>query len=156
MAARRNRDRDSGINNPGDETLNIQDRLHAIEEDPTITDEEVEPEDSPLHTHPEEAPDPPPEDHDMADPAPAAPGVLPGQLTALPLFDGDRGEPFVNWLEVVENAEQTYGLDRPKRSQRGPIERRPEDCRMETYQAVYGARVYWMEIRSATHAGTPI
>ena len=38
--------------------------------------------------------------------APAA-GVLPGQLSALPLFDGERGEAFVNWLEVIENAEAT-------------------------------------------------
>ena len=44
----------------------------------------------------------------MAVAAPA-PGVLPGQLSALPLFDGERGEAFVNWLEVIENAEGTYG-----------------------------------------------
>ena len=43
----------------------------------------------------------------MANPAPAG-GVLPGQLSALPLFDGKRGEAFVNWLEVLENAEMTY------------------------------------------------
>ena len=40
--------------------------------------------------------------------APAA-GVLPGQLSALPLFAGERGEAFVNWLEVIQNAEATYG-----------------------------------------------
>ena len=34
---------------------------------------------------------------------------MPGQLSALPLFDGERGEAFVNWLEVIENAEATYG-----------------------------------------------
>ena len=39
--------------------------------------------------------------------APAA-GVLPGQLSAFLLFDGERGEAFVNWLEVIENAEATY------------------------------------------------
>ena len=43
----------------------------------------------------------------MANPAPAG-GVLPGQLSALPLFDGERGEAFVNWLEVIENTEMTY------------------------------------------------
>ena len=36
-------------------------------------------------------------------------GILPGQLSALPLFDGERGEAFVNWLEAIENAEATYG-----------------------------------------------
>ena len=102
MAARRNRDRDSGtgINNPGDETLDEIERLDVIEEDDLDN-----PEDSPLHTPPEELPAPVPA---MAQAAPA-PGVLPGQLTSLPLFDGDRGEAFVNWLEIIENAEQTYG-----------------------------------------------
>ena len=35
--------------------------------------------------------------------------LLPGQLTALPLFDGERGEAFVNWLKTVEIAKTTYG-----------------------------------------------
>ena len=108
MAARRNRDRDSGINNPGNETLDNPDRLDTIDVDPVRSDkdhEDNEPEDSPLHTPPEDVPEP----DKMANPAPAAGGVLPGQLSALPLFDGERGEAFVNWLEVIENAEQTYG-----------------------------------------------
>ena len=31
--------------------------------------------------------------------------VLPGQLVTLPMFDGERGEGFVNWLEAIENAQ---------------------------------------------------
>ena len=99
MAARRNRDRDLGINDPGDETLNNPDRLDTVEEDSNDSQNQ---EDSPLHTPPEDIPD-----DQMALPAPAS-GVLPGQLSALPLFDGERGEAFVNWLEVIENAEMTY------------------------------------------------
>ena len=90
MAARRNRDRDSGINEPGDDTTEDFRRLDTVEEN---SSEESLHEDSPLHT--------PPEDIPMAV-APAAGGVLPGQLSALPLFDGERGEAFVNWLEVIE------------------------------------------------------
>ena len=92
----------SGINDPGDETLGEIDRLNVIDKDDEQLDD---PEDLPLHTPPEELPD---QDPAMAQPAPAV-GVLPGQLTALPLFDCDRGEAFVNWLEVIENVEQTYG-----------------------------------------------
>ena len=97
MAARRNHDRDSGINEPGDDTVEEFGHLDTVEEH---SDEDSVAEDSPLHT--------PPEDLPMAV-APAQGGVLPGQLSALPLFDGERGEAFVNWLEVIENAEGTYG-----------------------------------------------
>ena len=75
MAARRNHDRDSGINDPGDETLDNPDRLNTIDEDPVSSDddhEENEPEDSPLHTPPEDVPDP----NEMANPAPATGGTL--------------------------------------------------------------------------------
>ena len=103
MAARRNRDRDSGMNEPGDEALNNPERLDTIEED---SDDSPLPEDSPLHTPLEDIPD------DFPIPMAVAPaqagGALPGQLSALPLFDGERGETFVNWLEVIENAEMTY------------------------------------------------
>ena len=40
--------------------------------------------------------------------AAAAGLVLPGQLVTLPVFDGERGEGFVNWLEAIENAQRTY------------------------------------------------
>ena len=40
--------------------------------------------------------------------AAAAGLVLPGQLVTLPVFDGERGEGFVNWLEAIKNAQQTY------------------------------------------------
>ena len=40
---------------------------------------------------------------------PAEPGAVnPQQLTSLPVFNGDRGEGFVNWLECLETARQTY------------------------------------------------
>ena len=40
---------------------------------------------------------------------PNAPGaVQPTQLTALLQFDGNRGEAFVNWLECLETAKDTY------------------------------------------------
>ena len=97
MAARRNRDRDSGINEPGDDTTEDFRRLNTVEEN---SSKGSLPEDSPLHTQPEDIP--------MAV-APAPGDVIPGQLSALPLFDGERGEAFVNWLEVIENAETTYG-----------------------------------------------
>ena len=97
MAARRNRDRDSGINEPGDDTADDFRQLDTVEEN---SEHSVQSDEDSVHT--------PPEDLPMAVAAPA-PGVLPGQLSALPLFDGERGEAFVNWLEVIENAEGTYG-----------------------------------------------
>ena len=39
--------------------------------------------------------------------AAAAGLVLPGQLVTLPVFDGEQGEGFVNWLEAIENAQRT-------------------------------------------------
>ena len=111
MAVRRNRDRDSGINDPGDETLEDIERLNPIQEASETKDEDG----LPLLTPSEELPEDPekiPEDPDMANPAPTlapAAGVVPGQLSALPLFDGERGEAFINWLEIIENAQQTYG-----------------------------------------------
>ena len=43
----------------------------------------------------------------MADEQP----VTPSQLSALPTFDGERGEGFVNWLERLEVAQVTYNWD---------------------------------------------
>ena len=83
MAARRRRDRDSGINNPGDETFDNPDRLGTIGEDSDRSGEEPEqvddpedpedPDESPLHTPPEDILEP----DEMANPAPAG-VVLPG------------------------------------------------------------------------------
>ena len=40
---------------------------------------------------------------------PVAPGqVRPQQLANIPLFDGERGEGFVNWVEILENARDAY------------------------------------------------
>ena len=84
MAGRHKCDRDSGINDPGNETLDNPDRLDTIDEDSVRSDEEPEdndnednnePEDSPLHTPPEDVPEP----DKMANPAPA-PAVAGGVL----------------------------------------------------------------------------
>ena len=48
MAARHRRDRDSGINDPGDETLDNPDRLGTIDEDSDNSNNDTE-DDSPLH-----------------------------------------------------------------------------------------------------------
>ena len=34
--------------------------------------------------------------------------VRPQQLANIPLFDGERGEGFVNWVETLENARDAY------------------------------------------------
>ena len=40
---------------------------------------------------------------------PVAPGqVRPQQIANIPLFDGERGEGFVNWVETLENARDAY------------------------------------------------
>ena len=73
MAARRNRDRDSGINEPGDETVDDPERWDTIEED---SDNSPINEDSPLQTPPEDIPE------EIPIPMAVAPagGVLPGQF----------------------------------------------------------------------------
>jgi len=43
----------------------------------------------------------------MPDPAPAG-QVRPQQIANIPLFDGERGEGFVNWVETLENARDAY------------------------------------------------
>ena len=39
---------------------------------------------------------------------PADGHVRPQQIANIPLFDGERGEGFVNWLETLENARDAY------------------------------------------------
>ena len=49
-------------------------------------------------------------------PAPSPPPIMPDnqdhvrpqQIANIPLFDGERGEGFVNWLETLENAKDAY------------------------------------------------
>ena len=118
--SRRNLDRDSGlhdrtiagessdsdavedINAPlpavpeGNEEI-VADLDHDPNNDDAANNEEEEVEE-------EEEEDPPSDDDLMANNA-----VKPGQLTALPSFDGERGEGFTNWLECLENANETYG-----------------------------------------------
>ena len=48
-----------------------------------------------------------PENNDNIEMAEEQP-VTPSQLSALPTFDGQRGEGFVNWLERLEVAQVTY------------------------------------------------
>ena len=41
---------------------------------------------------------------------PVAPIVpRPQQLANIPLFDGERGEGFINWLEALKNVKDAYG-----------------------------------------------
>ena len=42
----------------------------------------------------------------MANPNPGQ--VCPQQIANIPLFDGERGEGFVNWIETLENARDAY------------------------------------------------
>ena len=42
----------------------------------------------------------------MANPNPGQ--VRPQQIANIPLFDGERGEGFVNWIEALENARDAY------------------------------------------------
>ena len=44
----------------------------------------------------------------MADPVQP---VRPQQIANIPLFDGERGEGFVNWVETLENARDAYDWD---------------------------------------------
>jgi len=44
----------------------------------------------------------------MADPVEP---VRPQQIANIPLFDGERGEGFVNWVETLENARDAYNWD---------------------------------------------
>ena len=39
---------------------------------------------------------------------PNAGQVRPQQIANIPLFDGERGEGFVNWIETLENARDAY------------------------------------------------
>ena len=46
----------------------------------------------------------------MAEPVQPGP-VRPQQIANIPLFDGERGEGFVNWVETLENARDAYDWD---------------------------------------------
>ena len=89
--------RDSGI---GDNTL--PDPNDTLERVPEEIDEEDQfpPQPPPQIIMPD-----PPAGAAAANPA----AVTPAQLQSLPLFDGKRGEGFINWLECLETAQVTYG-----------------------------------------------
>ena len=83
--------RDSGVHQP-DESL--------AEEDPNITIREGDnsSDSSSVTSHSSSA--------DMPDNDPVQ--VRPQQVANIPLFDGERGESFTNWLETLENTRDTY------------------------------------------------
>ena len=88
----RNLIRDSGVHQP-DESL--------AEEDPNITIREGDnsSDSSSVHSHSSST--------DMPDNDPPA-QVRPQQVANIPLFDGERGESFTNWLETLENTRDAY------------------------------------------------
>ena len=53
---------------------------------------------------------PSPSPVNMAEPVQPGP-VRPQQIANIPLFDGERGEGFVNWVETLENARDAYDWD---------------------------------------------
>ena len=59
--------------------------------------------------------DPPSEDSSDTESASSMPNddppvvPRPQQLANIPIFDGERGEGFINWLEAIENAGDAYG-----------------------------------------------
>ena len=84
--------RDSGVHQP-DESL--------AEEDPNITIREGDnsSDSSSVSSHSS--------NNDMPDNDPPA-QVRPQQVANIPLFDGERGESFNNWLETLENTRDAY------------------------------------------------
>ena len=80
-----------------DEAHDDNDNVEEEEEE----EEEYEPVPQALYPILEEA-EIPQQNPNMAQP------VTPSQLSALPTFDGERGEGFVNWLERLEVAQTTY------------------------------------------------
>jgi len=84
--------RDSGVHQP-DESL--------AEEDPNITIREGDnsSDSSSVSSHSS--------NNDMPDNDPPA-QVRPQQVANIPLFDGERGESFTNWVETLENTRDAY------------------------------------------------
>ena len=114
MAGRRI-DRESGIGeDPGDETLaQIDVGDETINQDPDVQNLPQNlpgvPEEN--NQPPQPQPASPPEssdDDDFEDANDMAGEVTAQQLATIPVFDGVRGESFINWVELVENAIAAY------------------------------------------------
>jgi hypothetical protein len=109
----RNPDRESGIGEePGDETI---ERLQALDEedrsDNSSNDDDFV---AALNILPGNVPDIPvpgliPQAPPVVDPAMANPTAQ--QLATIPMYDGTRGESYLNWLNLVENAKTAYQWD---------------------------------------------
>ena len=110
--ADRNRDRhirDSGLPLNDDSLITIHGGDDSSSD--TDSDERIRNQHNPAPHHsptpsptPSRSPSPPP---NMAR-AGADGQVRPQQLANIPLFDGERGEGFVNWVETLENARDAY------------------------------------------------
>ena len=93
MADRDRHIRDSGLPLNDDSIITIRGGDSSSDSDP---------EDNPNIPFNTPAPSPPPIMPDNQD------HVRPQQIANIPLFDGERGEGFVNWLETLENAKDAY------------------------------------------------
>ena len=102
-------DRESGIGeDPGDETLAAIDIGNE-----TLAEElrqEEEDDNSDISQDANSSGDDSEDSFRSAD-LPAMAGVGAQQLATIPVYDGERGESLINWIELVDNAIQTYGWD---------------------------------------------
>ena len=114
--AHRRVDRESGIGeDPGDETLaQIDVGDETINQDPDVQNL---PQELPGQPIADNQPLPQPDDsstdddgdfQDADDDMAQAQEVTAQQLATIPVYDGVRGESFINWIELVENAISAY------------------------------------------------
>ena len=88
-------DRDSGINQLDDSNL------------PVISDDDYTDAEDDINMAQQGQGNPGQAAQVPVNPPPVVP--RPQQLANIPLFDGERGEGFINWLEALENAKDAYG-----------------------------------------------
>ena len=103
----RNPDRESGIDDPGDETLEA---LNA----PLDNLFEEEPEDDHQSPPVSRTPTPPPAPlllPVLPPPAMAAAAPTAPQLATIPVYDGSRGDAYINWINLVKPVRGAYGWD---------------------------------------------
>jgi hypothetical protein len=111
----RDPNRESGIDDPGDETLEALNRpLEDLSEDdsegehqPPIPSRTPTP--PPDEQPPPDAQPPPEEDEEEAVVMAQVPTAQ--QLATIPVYDGTRGDAYVNWINLVKHARGAYGWD---------------------------------------------
>ena len=107
----RNPDRESGIEDPGDETLEaLNEPLDNLpEEDPGDQHHQSPPVSRSPTPPPAPAPPPPPPQVPQVIMAAAVPTAQ--QLATIPVYDGSRGDAYINWINLVKHARGAYGWD---------------------------------------------